>query len=274
MEVFDTPGDVSVEVNVPSGRVTIGTTEEPRTQVDVVPIGRRGQDAVEQIRVSHDDRGDRHVITIEQRNRIEWGPLQISWGGDIEVRVSCPEGTALELNGASADFKAEGSYGRVSARTASGDIRLGEVEGKLEVKTASGDVNVDRVEADAATINTVSGDVAIDEVRADLELRTISGDVTVGVIRRPIRLSTTSGDVRLRSLEAGDLRVQSVSGDARIGIASGTRIWVDASSVSGDMSSELEMGSDAPEGEGEESGELVPVHVKTVSGDVAIVRAA
>ena len=274
MEVFDTPGDVSVEVNVPSGRVTIGTTDEPRTQVDVVPIGRTGQDAVEQVRVSHDDRGDRHVITIEQRNRIEWGPLQISWGGDIEVRVSCPEGTALELNGASTDFKAEGSYGRVSARTASGDIRLGEVEGKLEVKTASGDVNVDRVQADAATINTVSGDVEIDEVQADLALRTISGDVTVGVIRGPITLSTTSGDARLRSLEAGDLRLQTVSGDARIGIASGTRIWIDASSVSGDMSSELEMGSDAPEGEGEESGELVPVHVKTVSGDVAIVRAA
>ncbi len=275
MEVFETPGDVTLQVRIPSGRVTIGTTDEPRTQVEVVPVGRRGADTLEQIRIAHDDRGGRHVITIEQRNRIEWGPVQISWGGDVEVRVSCPVGTALELNGASADFRAEGQYGRVSARTASGDIRVEAVAGKLELKTASGDVHLERVEADNGSLVTVSGDVEIGHVEADLSLRTVSGDVEVGVIRGPFGVSTTSGDINLRSLEAGELRIQTVSGDSRIGIGRGTRIWVDASSISGDMRSELTMGDDtaAEETEAEASGEVVPVHVKSVSGDVSLVRA-
>ena len=35
------------------------------------------------------------------------------------------------------------------------------------------------------------------------------------------------------------MRVQTVSGDVRIGIARGTRVWVDAASVSGKLESEL-----------------------------------
>ena len=115
MEVFETPGDVSLQVRIPSGRVVVGTTDAPRTEVEVVPIGRRGEEAAEQIRVEHQERGGRHVVIVEQRNRIEWGPIQISWGGDVEVRVNCPVGTELELNGASTEFRAEGQYGRVSA---------------------------------------------------------------------------------------------------------------------------------------------------------------
>jgi DUF4097 and DUF4098 domain-containing protein YvlB len=273
MEVFDTPGDVTLEVRIPTGRLVIGTSDEPHTTVELVPIGRRGQETLEQIQVSHHERGGRHVVAIEQRNRIQWGPIQISWGGDVEVRVTCPAGTELDISGASTDIRAEGRYGPVSARTASGDMRLGEVRGKLEVKTASGDVTLELVEAPKAAVATVSGDVEIGHVEADLALRTVSGDVSLGTILGPVTLSTTSGDVKLDSLRAGELRIQSVSGDSRIGIGPGTRIWVDASSVSGDMNSELSVADAAPEGAGEESGEVVPVRVKTVSGDVSIVRA-
>ena len=41
------------------------------------------------------------------------------------MRVNCPVGSELELNGASTEFRADGPYGRISARTASGDIHLG-----------------------------------------------------------------------------------------------------------------------------------------------------
>ncbi len=274
MEVFETPGAVSLRIRIPSGRVVIGTTDEPQTEVELVPIGRRGEDAIEQIQISHEERSGRHVITVEQRNRIQWGPIQISWGGDVEVRVNCPVGTELELSGASTDLRAEGTYGKVSARTASGDIRLGEVNGKLEVKTASGDVKLERVESDNATLATVSGDVEVGHAEGDLKLRTVSGDVELGVARGPVTISTTSGDVKLESLEAGELRIQSVSGDARIGVGRGTRIWVDASSLSGDLTSELTMGDDTPvEEDQDQPRDIVPVHVKTVSGDVLIVRA-
>jgi hypothetical protein len=70
--------------------------------------------------------------------------------------------------------------------------------------------------------------------------------------------------------------LQTVSGDARIGVARGTRVWIDAVSVSGDLDSELGLEDNMPAGDdvAEVTGEVVPLHVKTVSGDVKIVRAA
>ena len=44
-----------------------------------------------------------------------WGPIQITWGGDVEVRVTCPPGTDLELSGASTDLRVDGDVGEVSA---------------------------------------------------------------------------------------------------------------------------------------------------------------
>jgi hypothetical protein len=274
MQVFETPGDVTLQVRIPTGRVVVATADQPRTEIELVPVGRRGEDTIEQIEISHDVRADRHVVTVEQRDRIKWGPIQISWGGDVEVRVTCPVGSELEMSGASADLQADGSYGKVSVKSASGDVRLGTVSGKLEVKTASGDVSVERVEFELASIVTVSGDVQI--VRADgiLTLRTVSGDVELGVTRGPTTISTTSGDMDLKVLEAGELRAQSVSGDVRIGVGRGTPVWLDASSVSGSMRSELEVGDAKPTGESGEPVEVVPVQVKTVSGDVSIVHAA
>jgi len=275
-QVFETPGSVTLRIRIPTGRVLVETTDAPRTEIELEAHGRRGEDALDQIDVTHDERPGRHVVSIEQRDRISWGPFQISWGGGVEVRVRCPVGTELELSGASTEFRADGRYGKVSARTASGDIRLGDVEGKLEVKTASGDLELDRIESDNASLVTVSGDVAVENVAGRLALRTVSGDVELGVARGPVTISTTSGDIDLRSLEAGELRIQSVSGDARVGISRGTKIFVDAASVSGDLNSELSVGDEGPVEDGGDAGpeEVVPVHVKTVSGDVRLVRAS
>src|SRR3990172_2209515 len=167
-QVFETPGSVTLRIRIPTGRVLVETTDAPRTEIELEAHGRRGEDALDQIDVTHDERPGRHVVSIEQRDRISWGPFQISWGGGVEVRVRCPVGTELELSGASTEFRADGRYGKVSARTASGNIRLGDVEGKLEVKTASGDLELDRIESDNASLVTVSGDVAVENVAGRL----------------------------------------------------------------------------------------------------------
>jgi hypothetical protein len=274
--VFETPGSVALRIRIPSGRVLVETTDAPRTEIELEARGRRGEDLLDQIDVTHDERSSGHVVTIEQRDRIRWGPLQISFGDAVEIRVKCPVGTELELSGASTEFRADGRYGRVSARTASGDIRLGDVDGALEVKTASGDLELEHVESDNASLVTVSGDVAVESIAGRLALRTVSGDVALGVARGPLTISTTSGDVDLRSLEAGELHIESVSGDARVGIGRGTRVFVDATSVSGDLNSDLSVGDEIPVPAPEEAGsdDVVPVHVKTVSGDVRLVRAS
>lgn len=271
MHVFETPGSVSLQVKLPSGRVLVATADEPRTTVEVVAVGRRGQDAIDEIEVTLEERLGRHVVRVEQKDRFRWGPIQITWGGDFECRVTCPPGTDLDLAGGSTEIRVEGELGEVSVRTASGDIRLESVSRELQVKTASGDITVSKASSNA-TVTSVSGDVEVEVAEASLTARAVSGDVTIGSVTGALGVSTTSGDVDVKSIAAGDVRVQTVSGDVRLGIARGTRTWIDAASVSGRLESEL--GLEDQEPVVGEAGAVVPLHVKTVSGDVSVVRAA
>jgi DUF4097 and DUF4098 domain-containing protein YvlB len=250
----------------------VTTADEPRTTVEVVALGRRGQDAVDDIEISMDERSGRYVIRVEQRDRFRWGPIQITWGGDFECQISCPPGTDLDLSGASTDVRVEGELGEVSARTASGGIRLQGVAGPLQLKSASGDVLVGEVTGQG-TIATVSGDVGVERVDAPLSVRAVSGDITVGSVASELVVATTSGDVEVKAVLDGDVRVQTISGDVRVGIARGTRVWIDAGSVSGRLESELGLEDHEVAAAGTETA-VVPLHVKTVSGDVSVVRAA
>jgi DUF4097 and DUF4098 domain-containing protein YvlB len=271
MYSYETPGTVALEIKLPSGRVVVTTVDEPKTTVDLVALGGRGRDPSEDIEVTMDERGGRHILRVEQKNNFKWGPIQISWGADFECRITCPPGTELDLSGASTDLRVEGELGEVSARTASGDVRLRDVRGPLRAKTASGDVFVGTV-AGEASVATVSGDVSVERIETVLSGRTVSGDVAIGAVGGELELATTSGDVVVKAVEAGDVRVQTVSGDVRVGIARGTRVWIDAASVSGALESELGL-QDAQAAE-EDGDDVVPLRVKTVSGDVAVVAAA
>jgi hypothetical protein len=270
MHVFETPGSVSLQIKLPSGRVVVTTAEEPRTTVDVVALGRRGQDAVDEIDVTMEERHGRYVVTIEQKDKLRLGPIQITWGGDFECRITCPVGTDLQLSGGSTDLRVDGELGAALVKTASGDVQLGDVREHAQVKTASGDVSVRGLGAEASLV-TVSGDLRVERVDAALTARAVSGDVMIARIAGELGLSTTSGDVDIKAVEGGDVRVQTVSGDVRIGIARGTRVWVDAASISGQLDSELGL----EEQDVSASDDAVtPLHVKTVSGDVSIVRAS
>ncbi len=273
MHVFETPGSVSLQLKLPSGRVLVTTADEPRTTVEVVAVGRRGQEAVDEIEVTMEERLGRSVIRVEQKDRFRWGPIQITWGGDFECRVTCPAGTDLELSAGSTDLRADGELGEVSVRTASGDVHLESARGDVQVKTASGDIAVGTIASEAALV-TVSGDLDVGHANATLTARAVSGDVTIGTLSGELSLSTTSGDVDIKAVSGGDVKVQTVSGDVRVGIARGTRTWIDAGSVSGKLQSELGLEDAEPEDAPEASGPVVPLRVKTVSGDVSVVRAA
>jgi formylmethanofuran dehydrogenase subunit C len=270
MQVFDTPGSVSLQIKLPSGRVVVTAADKGRTSVELVPLGRRGADAIDGVAVTADEFQGKHVVRIEQKG-IRWGPIQVTLGDEVEVRVACPPGTDLELSGAKAELRSTGKLGEVMIKTVSGNVRLESARRRLEVKTASGDIGVAAVEGEAGVV-TVSGDIEVGHVAGSLTGRAVSGDVGIGSLDGQLSLSTTSGDVAVRAVEGGEVRVQTVSGDVRVGIGRGTRVWIDAASISGDLGSDLGIGDEEPVPDGAKP--VVPVYVKTVSGDVSIVRAA
>lgn len=248
---FHTPNPIDLAVSVPAGDIEIETVDGEHTAVVV-----EGNDKlVEQTVVEQD--GDR--ITVRLRTKLGFGiTLSIgdfSIGGTrLRVKARVPHGSRPDLNTASADMKLRGRFASLASKSASGDL---EVEGEID-----GDANV----------KTVSGDVTLPRVGGELTLQSVSGDAGVASVGGDISAKSVSGDLRIHATREGEVTVQSVSGDISLGVVPGTNVDVDAGSVSGDLSSEVALGSDVGGATGD--GPTLVVRGKTVSGDFRLFRAA
>ena len=84
-----------------------------------------------------------------------------------------------------------------------------------------------------------------------------------------LSVMTASGDLTIDAIARGALDLKSASGDMQIGITQGSRLRVDARSLSGDTSSEVELLGVETATEGP----LVDLKAASMSGDIRIVRA-
>ena len=261
-----------LKVRNPSGDVQIETADVAEATVELVPLNdsEATREAIEKAVVSA--RGD--DITVELEGGRGWSITIGNWGigsAKVSVRISCPNGSELDCETASADVRVTGTLGTARVRTASGDLRLERVEGSLEAKSASGDVEVDHVEG-RANVTTVSGDVVVRSAMSGLGVNAVSGDVVVGEVVGDLTLGTVSGDQIVRAAGPGDVALKAVSGDVSVSMRRGLRLRLDVNSVSGSIGSELEV-SDSPSGSAADAPEA-SLRVRTVSGDVKIARAA
>jgi DUF4097 and DUF4098 domain-containing protein YvlB len=143
--------------------------------------------------------------------------------------------------------------------------------GATRIKTASGDVHVEEASS-SLDVQSVSGDLHAGVVRGDIRAQLVSGDVHIRDAGGSISANTVSGDQRFEAVQRGRVELKAISGDVMVGVRSGCRVYVDANTVSGATSSELEL-SDAPVQTPAEDAPLVELFVKTVSGDIRIERA-
>jgi DUF4097 and DUF4098 domain-containing protein YvlB len=235
-ETFQTPEPPELRINLPSGDVRVQTSADA-TETYVELSGPNEEDArIEQ-------RRNEIVIEIEKKKIF-------GFKGDHTLLVTAPFGTSIDAHSASGDIEATGRVGDVSVDSASGDVTLAAVDGRIDVNTASGDVRVD-----------FAGD--------DVRVNSASGDVTIGESEHDAKIRTASGDIRIRSALQGKIDINSASGDVEVGIRRGSKVFIDASSMSGDMSSELDV-TDTPS---ESDGPSIDFRARTMSGDVTVRRA-
>jgi len=267
---FDAPGLTTVRVEIPAGMLAVETWDEPRVELEVSAArgDERSAAAAEETRVSSAERAGRREVVVRAPKR-ESGRLGITWGRapELVVRVRCPEGTDLELVTHGGDLETRGRLGDVAVRSASGDASLEDAR-SLGYTTASGDLTAGAVEAELA-VKSASGDVDVRSVGGSAAVNTVSGDVRLGETAGPVAVKTISGDVELEATER-EVVVSSVSGDVEVSAVPGLVLWIDAQSVSGTMTSELDVGDVPAEGD-ERSVEL---RIRTVSGDVRVARNA
>jgi DUF4097 and DUF4098 domain-containing protein YvlB len=278
-ETFSTPGPVRLDLELPAGAIEIETaeTDETRVELEALTDNEQVQEMVAGAVIESNRRGDRYDVTVQVRTRhgvwisFSSGPSIRLGTPEMRLRISCPARAELDVRTKSADLEARGAYGAVDIKTASGDMTI-ETSRDVNVKSASGDVHLDAVEG-KLDVKTVSGDVHVDSVSGNASFQVVSGDVYVGDAGGSISSNSVSGDQRYEAVVAGRLELRAVSGDVGVGIRRGSRVFIDANTVSGSTSSEFEL-SDAPQAAAPaEDAPLVEVYAKTVSGDVRLERA-
>ena len=120
-------------------------------------------------------------------------------------------------------------------------------------------------------IKTVSGDVKVEPGVLNLDIGSVSGDIAV--LHNPAgicNLKTVSGDISTSTFSSCQYTLKSVSGDIKVLVAPGLEVDVDGKTVSGDLSSEISLGSNSQPSQ--ESSELVTISTSTVSGDFTLAR--
>jgi hypothetical protein len=261
MASWEFPGSDPIEIiaNIDAGSVAISAepTEVITVSLEASGRGRNADQRVAEVQVTFDEG------RLEIRQPKNSGFLRGRDGLDLTVKA--PAGSRCTVRTASADIACVGDLATLTAKTASGDVTAASVSGTLMVNTASGDVWVEDAGA-GVQVHTASGDIRVRRAAGDVTANTASGDVNVGTADASARVKTASGDVQIASMTAGEANVQTVSGDLMIGVAPGAGVYLDLSSITGRISSQL----DETDGSGEVNLQVI---CRSISGDVQIARA-
>ncbi len=97
-------------------------------------------------------------------------------------------------------------------------------------------------------------------------MQTASGDVAIGQAAASVHVQTASGDTRVGSAAAGEVSTKTASGDTQVGVAAGVGVYLDLSSLTGNISNELD------ETDGRDDVGL-QVSCRSVTGGIRITRA-
>lgn len=270
MHAFDTPGRPRLRVRNPSGLISVEAVETDRTTVELEAL-RDDEVTREAIAKSTVElNGNEVLVEVGGGMGFGIGSAWISFGRSpqVGVKIVCPVGAELDCSTAAADVSATGRLGEVQVKTAAGDVSVEHVA-ELRVQSASGDVRAGSVGGEAR-IQTVSGDVRLASVAGPANVTLVSGDLAIDEAQSDLSGKSVSGELRVGAIREGQIKLQSVSGDVRLGVRPGTRLRIDATSTSGDISSEFDV-KDRPSEES--SGSEARLQIKTVSGDVEIIRA-
>ena len=258
-EVFQATGAGSARVTTSSGDVTIGASESNVIEVTLSVKDPSYQRMLDEAIIEYDARKNALVVRTRthesfhavrgfraaMRRNFEFG------GSDPDVHIALPEGSTVEVTTASGDTEIIGVLARASVTSASGNVSVADEVGVLEMKTASGDVSSANVR-DSLTCHSASGNVRCDGAGTTTKIRTASGSIRLSV------------DV------PSEISVHTVSGNVAVTVARGLEVDVDASSISGRLSSTMPLDatpSDSPK-------DAVSISARTVSGDVLVSSAS
>jgi len=283
MPTFESPGPISVDLEIGVGEVRITASDRTDTVVEVRPAdpAKKGDvAAAEQTRVEYAD----GVLRIRAHKGLR--NYSFRGGADaIAVQIDLPAGSALRGSAGVATLQVTGRLGEcryksgagdirieeagaVALRTAAGDITVGRAAGHGDIATASGSLRIGTIDGTAAVKNS-NGDTRIGDVTGDLRVSAANGTVSVDRAGSTVAVKTANGDIRLGELVRGAAVAQTAYGRIDVGIRAGVAAWLDVNTAFGKVTSDLDAAGRPAPGE-----DTVELKARTAYGDITIRRAA
>lgn len=278
MHTFDTPGPLSVIVDLSVGRVRILASARTETVVDLQPSHpSRDADVRDAEQTWVELTNSQLTIKVPKRFTL------FGRGSSVDVTVHLPEGSDVQVTAAIADVHGSGRLGSCRLKLAMGAVQL-ETSGALQVNTGMGAVTVDRVGGTAdvvtgsgavrigaidgrAEIKNSNGHTWVGSAGGDLRARAANGDVAVDRADASVQAKSANGDIRVLGVARGSVSAETAAGAVEIGIRDGSAAWLDVSTSYGRVSSSL-TAADAPG----PVGDTVEVRARTQHGDILVRR--
>jgi DUF4097 and DUF4098 domain-containing protein YvlB len=255
---YDQPADIGI-TSWASGSVAVSGEQTDGISVEVVASdpGSNVDELLDQVQVTLEDgrlsvRGPRLGRLLQRRK-------------GLDLTIKAPAGSGCQAQTASADVALVGQLGELTVHTASGDITATADSGPVTLHTASGDIFVERA-GQRVQITTASGDVQVGGANGELSISAVSGDLSIGDVSGQVGARTVSGDIAVRGLSGGQADLATTSGDLQVLVTPGVGVYLDLSSMSGQVRSDL----DEQPGDSDAS---LEIRCRSISGDIRISKA-
>jgi hypothetical protein len=266
MRIFDTPGPISVELELGVADLRIVASDRVDTVVEVEPSNpnKHGDvTAASETSVQYAD-GILRIKGPKGWKRYSWRGA----GGSIDVRIELPTGSRLRCEAALVSLRSSGTLGECRYSTGVGDLTIENVTGDVDLSTATGEVRIERIGGSADLTNS-NGDIWVGEVSGEIRARAANGKITAGRAHAAVTAKAANGDIRLGEVFCGEVVASTACGKVEIGVSAGVAAWLDLHTGFGQVRNLLDA-TDRPD----PSEETVKVRARTSFGDITIRRQA
>lgn len=200
-----------------------------------------------------------------RRGRVEVADI----AGPVEITQRSGRAAVRQIEGA---VRVETHSGRVECAEVGGDVAVSAHSGRVNVQRVQGDVRISShsgavtvEEAGALTVQTASGRVNVNGVKGESRITTTSGGITLNRPGGAVRLRSTSGSIRYDGAVRAPLEVETTSGSVRLDVDPDYPFFIDATTISGSLHSDLPPRPGAPPTE-----DAPVATIRTVSGSVRL----
>jgi hypothetical protein len=262
MYEFPHSGPVHLKLRLGAGELILVAEERESVVIELEPEGGdASQRAADEARV--DLSGDQLTVDVPEMS----GGWLLRRSARVSITCRLPLDSTVRAKLGSADARCEGRLGGVAIEAGSGDIHVAEVAGPARLRTGSGDIRIDSAGGQLQT-EAGSGDITVGWAAGPVHSSAASGNLHIQELAGPGEATTASGDITVNSIQSGRVALNAASGDIKVGVRTGTKVWLDLRAQSGDTRADLNVGATAPEG-----GPQASLEVRTMSGDIHVYRA-